>query len=97
MRSSIYRTMGRFSQRSSTKFVSDQVIDDVAIYSDQSDTISYEQTQSNPKRISYITPANNYGQKPVTVLSYNNPVRHNHAKSNPLYNDLASSIQKQRF
>lgn len=95
VRSSVYRTFQRFSQASSSKFVSDEVLDDVTVYNDHAIDVPYENSRSNPKITSYVTPSS----RPTQVLSDNNPVQHSYANAQRTYgnNDLASTIQKQRF
>lgn len=100
VRSSVYRTFQRFSQGSSTKFVSDTGLDEVAVYNDRAIDVPYEKSsRANPKITSYVTPANRPEHNPISILSDNNPVRYTYANAQNTYgyNDLASTIQKQRF
>lgn len=76
MRSSFYRTFRRFSSRSDSKFTSPPAAGNESIYSNSIDDVVIDKQVYTPKITSYITPPNSTVQKPVSVISYNNPVRH---------------------
>jgi hypothetical protein len=99
MRSSFYRTIGRFSRGSVNKFPSEQPLSDIPVYPNDIDNIPYARKPTNPMITSYTRPPNSTPRKPVSVISYNDPATripsiHEH---NNRYNNLASIIQKQRF
>jgi hypothetical protein len=109
MRSSFYRTINRFGRRTTSKYVDDEALSAVSIRSDDLDDVSIQKKKSTPMITSYHTPANvSLGNKPVSVIAYNNPPPRNHGRrisrsidntqpQNSQYNDLASAIQKQYF
>jgi hypothetical protein len=100
MRSSVYRTIGRFSQGSVNKFPSQQPSSGVSMYPDDIDDVSYENKPTNPVITSYIRPLKNTSQNPVSIISYNNSatrIPNIHEHYNNRQYDLASMIQKQRF
>jgi hypothetical protein len=104
MRSSFYRTIQRLSRGSIGKFTSERPFSSASIHSDEIENVSLEQKKTNPKRTSYITPPNSTARNPVSIISpSDNPGQKNYAtKIDNIneydgYNDLASTIQKQRF
>lgn len=78
MRSSFYRTFRRFSNRNDEKFSSQPAARNESIYSNSIDDVAIDKQVYTPKITSYITPPNSTVQKPVSVISYNNPVRNNY-------------------
>ncbi|UJR22536.1 hypothetical protein I4U23_025585 [Adineta vaga] len=120
MRSSIYQKMNHFSRPTTSKSLDQQSITRVSIRSGDIEHVSLQKKKSSPVITSYYTPTNvtfsnnNQTNKPVSVISCNDPIGQNHHgrksgqaidntknynnyPANNRYNDLASTIQKQRF
>jgi hypothetical protein len=89
MRSSFYRTLGRFSLASTDKFATERPFSGASNYSDDTnDPAPSYNKRIKPMVTSYITPPpipfsdNTYHQNSnnsVSSIAYNNPVRTNYA------------------
>ncbi|CAF1303984.1 unnamed protein product [Rotaria magnacalcarata] len=85
IRSSIYRTMGRFSRANRTKFASDQPYTGPSAYKNDIDNFSSpdiveERKKSHPVITSYVIPTEHLSEsKPASTNPHHGPVSQNYA------------------